>query len=136
MQSAKTLLPLANQPRPSSTSGHTISFMLAVILIPCWWSYSPLPAQQSSSIPAGAGSQRHPSQSSFHALLLTVGSHIHPCLPSGHTLNLLLAVTFTPAHPAVILYPSCWHSYSTLRKRRLSATPPAGGHIHPTKPSN
>ena len=59
------------------------------------------------------------------------GSHTHTCPPSSHPLPLLLAVIFTPAHPAVILYPpppSCWRCWtsSTPCCRSTSPLPPSG----------
>ena len=41
------------------------------------------------------------------------GGQNHPSLPSSHHPPLLVANLTTP-HPAVILYSSCWKSYSPL----------------------
>ena len=133
-----------DQHRPSPTSGHPLPFLLAVILtparpavilIPCWRSSCTLllaviftPARTAVILHPCWGWQStspFPIQRSNSTIPSATG-HIHPCLPSGHPLTLLLAAIFSPARTAVILYPSCWHSYSPLHKLRSSATPPAG----------
>ena len=125
---------------PLPDQGSSSTLLLAVNLNPplpplilypsCWRLYSPLSALRSSSIPAG--SQPHLSPSSGHPLRPPAGGHIHPCLSSFHPLPLLLVFIFTPPRPAVILYPSCWRSYSPLPAQRSSSTPTTGGHIHPS----
>ena len=81
-----------------------------------WRSTSPLPTHWSSStLPAGGHTETYP--------------------PSGHPKS-LLAVILTLTQPAVILFPSCWRSYSPLPAQRSSSTPPAGVHIHPFIPTN
>ena len=75
--------------------------------------HSPLPAQRSSSIPAG--------------------SQIHPSPPSGHLLPLLLAVLFTSSPTAVILHPMLAVKLTLLRQ--WSSSIPAGSQIHPSPPT-
>ena len=118
-QRSSSTLPAGGHAYLCPPSGHPKSLLAViltvtqpvVILYPsCWWSYSPLPGQRSSSIPAGAGSQPHTSPTSGHPLLPPAGDQIHRGMPSGHPLTLLQAVIFIPARPALIIYPSCWRS--------------------------